>query len=130
MANILAFAETRDSIPRKVALEAITAARMLADATGGGEVHELMMGASGVSEKSKQLGEYGADVVYLVENAALANYNPEVAAATTADRAKQGGYRAIVFSTSAQGRDLAPRVAAKLDAGIVTDVTSFRVDGD
>jgi electron transfer flavoprotein alpha subunit len=130
MANILAFAETRDGIPRKVALEAVTAARMLADATGGGEVHALIMGSAGVSEKAKQLGEYGADVVYVVENDALANYNPEVAAATAADRAKQGGYRAIVFSTSAQGRDLAPRVAAKLDAGIVTDVTSFKIEGD
>jgi electron transfer flavoprotein alpha subunit len=130
MANILAFAETRGGVPRKVALEAITAARMLADASGGGEVHALILGAAGISEKAKQLGEYGADVVYVVEHDALATYSPEVAAATAADRAKQGGYRAVVFSTSAQGRDLAPRVAAKLGAGIVTDVTSFKVEGD
>ena len=125
MANIFAFAETRGGVPRKVAFEAITAARMLADASGGGEVHALLLGAAGISAKARQLGEYGADVVYVVENDALANYSPEVAAATAADRIKSGGYRAAVFSTSAQGRDLAPRVAAKLGAGIVTDVTSF-----
>jgi len=130
MANILAFAETRGGAPRKVALEAVTAARMLADATGGGEVHALILGAAGISEKAKQLGDYGADVVYVVEHEALGNYSPEVAAATAADRAKDGGYRAVVLSTSAQGRDLAPRVAAKLGAGIVTDVTSFKVEGD
>ena len=130
MANILAFAETRAGSPRKVALEAMTAARSLADATGGGEVHALILGSAGIAEKAKQLGGYGADVVYVVEHEALANYSPEVAAATAADRAKQGGYRAVVFSTSAQGRDLAPRVAAKLGAGIVTDVTSFKVEGD
>ena len=130
MANIFAFAESRAGVPRKVALEAITAARMLADSTGGGEVHALLMGAAGIVEKASQLGEYGADVVYVVEHEALGNYNPEACAVTAADRIKTGGYRAAVFSTSAQGRDLAARVAAKLDAGIVTDVTSFKVEGD
>ena len=130
MANIFAFAETRDGVPRKVALESVTAARMLADATGGGEVHAMLLGAPGIAAKAQLLGEYGADVVYVVEHDALANYSPEVAAATAADRVKSGGFRAAVFSTSAQGRDLAPRVAAKLGAGIVTDVTSFKVEGD
>ncbi len=130
MANIFAFAETRGGVPRKVALEAVTAARMLADATGGGEVHAMIVGAPGIAAKAQQLGEHGADVVYVVEHEALANYSPEVAAATAAERVKAGGYRVAVFSTSAQGRDLAPRVAAKLGAGIVTDVTSFRIEAD
>jgi len=68
--------------------------------------------------------------VAVVEHAALNNYNPEVAAATAAERIKSGGYRAAVFSTTAQGRDLAPRVAARLGASIVTDVLSFEVEGD
>ena len=102
MANIFVFAETRSGAPRKVALEAITAARMLADASGGGEVHALLIGAAGVAAKAPQLAEYGADVVYVVEHDALANYSPEVAAATAAERMKSGGYRAAVFSTSAQ----------------------------
>jgi len=130
MANFFAFAETRGGVPRKVALEAVTAARMLADATGGGEVHALLIGPPGVAAKAAQLAQYGADVVCVVEHDALTNYSPEVAAATAAARIKSGGYRAAVFSTSAQGRDLAPRVAAKLGAGIVTDVTAFSVEGD
>ena len=129
MADIFAFAETRGGSPRKVALQAVTAARMLADSTGG-EVHAMVMGAAGISAKARQLGEYGADVVYVIEHESLANYSPEIAAATAAERIKLGGYRAAVFSTSAQGRDLAPRVAAKLGAGIVTDVTSFKIEGD
>jgi electron transfer flavoprotein alpha subunit len=132
MANIFAFAETRGGDLRKVALESVTAARMLAESTGGGgEVHVLLLCPPGAGAKNAaQLGQHGADIVYLVEHAALSNYNPEVAAATAAERIKAGGHRAAIFSTSAQGRDLAPRVAAKLGAGIVTDVTSFRVDGD
>src|SRR6266498_2288578 len=130
MANVFAFAETRSGELRKVALEAVTAARTLAESTGGGEVHALLLGPPGISAKSAQLGEHGADVVYVVEHDALANYSPEVASATAAERVKAGEYRAAFFSTSAQGRDLAPRVAAKLGVGIVTDVTGFSVDGD
>jgi electron transfer flavoprotein alpha subunit len=76
------------------------------------------------------VGQYGADVVVVVEHAGLANYSPEVATATAADRIKSGGYRAAIFSTSAQGRDLAPRVAARLGVSVVTDVLSFEVEGN
>ena len=130
MANVFAFVETRGGEIRKVGLEAVTAARMLADKLGGGEVHALVMGPPGVAAKAPQIGEHGADVVIVVEHGDLANYNPEVATATAADRIKSGGYRAAVFNTSAQGRDLAPRVAARLGVSVVTDVLSFDIDGD
>ena len=130
MANIFAFVETRGTELRKVGLEAVTAARMLADKSGGGEVHALILGPPGIAAKAAQLGKYGADVVITVEHAGLANYSPEVATATAADRIKSGGYRAAIFSTSAQGRDLAPRVAARLGVSAVTDVLSFELEGD
>src|SRR5690349_10407038 len=113
MANIFAFAETRGGELRKAGLETVTAARTLADATGGGEVHAMVAGAS-VQAFAPRLAEHGADLVLAVEHAALAQYNAESLAATIADRIKAGGYRAAIFSASAQGRDLAPRVAAKL----------------
>jgi electron transfer flavoprotein alpha subunit len=130
MANVFAFVESRGSELRKVGLEATTAARMLADASGGGEVHALLLGPPGIAAKAQQVGQYGADVVIVVEHAELSNYNPEVATATAVERIKAGGYRAVVFSTSAQGRDIAPRVAARLGVGLVTDVLSFEVEGE
>ena len=130
MANVFAFVESRGTDVRKVGLEAVTAARMLADKAGGGEVHALLMGPPGIAAKAAQIGQYGADVVLVVEHAGLANYSPEVATATAVDRIKSGAYRAAVFSTSAQGRDLSPRVAARLGVSIVTDVLSFEIDGD
>src|SRR5689334_20651435 len=130
MANVFAFVETRGAEVRKVGLEAVTAARMLADQTGGGEVHALVLGPPGIGAKAAQLGQHGADVVIVVENPALGNYNPEVATATAAERIKSGGYRAAIFSTSAQGRDLAPRVAARLGVSVVTDVLAFEVQGN
>ena len=129
MANIFAFAEARNGELRKVALETVTAARKLADSTGG-EVHALLAGASGIAAKAEQLAQHGADVVMVCEHDAFANYNAEAAAALAADRIKSGGYRAGIFATSAQGRDLAPRVAAKLRVGIVTDVTAVELSGD
>jgi len=130
MAHVFAFVETRGADLRKVGLEAVTAARMLADKSGSGEVHALLLGPPGLSSKAAQIGQYGADVVIVAEHAGLANYSPEVAAATAADRIKSTGYRAAVFSTTAQGRDLAPRVAARLGVGLVTDVLSFEIEGD
>jgi electron transfer flavoprotein alpha subunit len=129
MANILAFAESRNGELRKVALESVTAARVLADATGG-EVHALLLGASGIAAKAEQLGKYGADMVMVCEHDGFAKYNPEAASALAAERIKAGGYRAAIFSTSAEGRDLAPRVAGKLGAGIVTDATQVELTGD
>jgi electron transfer flavoprotein alpha subunit len=130
MANVFAFVETRGTDVRKVGLEAVTAARILAEKSGGGEVHALLLGPPGIAAKAAQVGQYGADAVIVVEHAGLANYSPEVATATAADRIKSGGYRAAVFSTSAQGRDLAPRVAARLGVSVVTDVLSFEIEGD
>ena len=129
MANIFAFAEARNGNVRKVALETVTAARALADSTGG-EVHALLVGEPGIAATSEQLGQHGADVVMVCQHPSFAHYNPEATAALAADRVKSSGYRAAIFSTSAQGRDLAPRVAAKLGVSLVTDVTGMELTGD
>ena len=130
MSNILVYAETRGGDLRKVALEAVTAARALADATGGGEVHALLCGPAGVGARAESLGKYGADVAIVVEHPGFERFAREAVSATLADRAKSGGYRAVVLGFSAQGRDLGPRVAAKLDAPIASDVIAFEAAGD
>jgi electron transfer flavoprotein alpha subunit len=130
MATTFAFAESRDGNLRKVAFEAVTAARSAADASGGGEVHALLLGAPGIAAKAEGLGRYGADVVAVVEHEGLARYNPEAFAATAAGRLRGGSYRAGFFPASAQGRDLAPRVAAALGVSLASDVTDFELQGD
>ena len=125
MSNVLVFAETRANALRKLAIETVSAARALADSTGDGEVHALVAGTSGIGSVAEQLGQYGADVVVVVEHPAFANFDREAVAATVAARAKSGSYRAVLLGFSAQGRDIGPRVAAKLDAPIVTDVVEI-----
>ncbi|MEX2153197.1 MAG: electron transfer flavoprotein subunit alpha/FixB family protein [Gemmatimonadaceae bacterium] len=129
MADILVFAESRGTELRKVALEAVTAGRALVDALGGGEVHALLVGPAGVGAKAEQLGQHGADLVLVCEHAGFARYAREATAATVAERTKSG-YRTVLIPFSAQGRDLAPRVAARLDAPIASDVIAFTASGD
>jgi electron transfer flavoprotein alpha subunit len=126
MPNILVVAESRAGEVRKVAFEALTLAKQLA---AGGEVHALLAGGSGIGGKAATLAEYGAATVFVTEHAALAEYNAEAVASLVAERAK-GGYRAVIFSASAQGKDLAPRVAAKLGVPLAADCLSVSLDGD
>ena len=125
MSNILVFAETRGGELRRVAFEAVTAGRAAAAETGGA-VHVVVAGAAGTAALAPRLAAHGADVVLVIEHAAFAHYNPEVLAATLAARARSG-YRAVFLSASAQGKDLAPRVAAALGVPLASDVTEFAI---
>jgi electron transfer flavoprotein alpha subunit len=130
MANVLVIAELRAGDLRKVALEATTAGRQLAALSGGGAVHVLLAGPVGVAAKADALAQHGADEVLVLEHDGFGQYNPEALAATTAQLLSGGTYRYGVCSATAQGRDLSPRVAAKLGIGLVADVTGFAVEGE
>ena len=125
--NVIAFAESRGGDLRRAALEAVTAARVIADASGG-EVHAVLFGASGIGTHAAKLGAHGADKVLVVEHAGFTHYNPEAVAATVAARMGTG-YRAFVCTASATGKDLAPRVAAKLKVPVASDLSGFEVKG-
>jgi electron transfer flavoprotein alpha subunit len=127
--NVFAFAETRGGELRRAGLEAVTAARAVADSTGG-QVHAMLAGSVGIAAHAAKLAAAGADVVLVLEHAGFANYNPEAIAATVGARLTSGAYRAAIFIASAQGRDLAPRVAAKCQLPIASDVTEFAVGAD
>lgn len=127
MPTILAFAEARAGQLRKVALEAVTAARQLA---GDAQVHALLVGEPGIGAQAGALGAHGADVVHVAEHAAFARHNPEAVAALLAAARQATGARVVVLPASAHGKDLAPRVAAKLRVGLAADLTSVAWDGD
>ncbi len=127
MSHVLAVLEQRDGALRKVSHEVVTGARRLADALGG-EVHALVLGAGAV-QGTDASGRYGADKVITGTNAGFGQYAPEGYARAVAERAKAGGYGAVMFAASAQGKDLAPRVAAQLGVSLAADVTDVAVDG-
>ncbi|HEU5260819.1 MAG TPA: electron transfer flavoprotein subunit alpha/FixB family protein [Gemmatimonadales bacterium] len=126
MTNVLAVLEQRDGVLRKVSHEVVTGARRLADALGG--TVEALALAGGAVKGADRLGGFGADLVITLTNSAFAMYAPEGYSQVLADRAKGGGYAAVVFAASAMGRDLAPRVAARLDVPLAQDVTDVAVE--
>ena len=125
MSAVLAVLEQRDGALRKVSYEVVTAARRLADALEGG-VDALVLGAGAVTG-SDQLGRFGADAVITAMHPAFGRYAPEGYAQLIAARARSGGYDAVVLAATATGRDLAPRVAAKLGVPLAADVTDVAV---
>ncbi|MGQ0538418.1 MAG: electron transfer flavoprotein subunit alpha/FixB family protein [Gemmatimonadaceae bacterium] len=126
MPNVLLYAEERGPALRKVAYETVSAARRAADALGG-EVHAVLAGPPGIAEHASTLGDFGADLVFVTEHAALTHYNPDALAPLLAQRSRQG-YGLVILAASARGRDLAPRVAARSGAAILSDVTAFSID--
>ena len=105
MSHVLAVLEQRDGALRKVSFETVTGARRLADALGG-EVHALVIGAGPVGG-TDAVGRFGADTVVTATGSGFARYAPEGCAAVVADRARSGGYGAVVVAATATGKDLA-----------------------
>lgn len=128
MANVLAFVEQKDGQFGTAAREAVGVAATLAEALGG-SAHALALGGPGTSAGAASLGTAGAEVVAVGEHDALADYNPEGYVDVVAARVRDGGYGAVVFSATGLGKDLAPRVAAKLDVPLATDVTAVDAAG-
>ena len=127
MTTVLAVCEQRDGALRKVSSEVVTGARRIADALGA-EVEALVLSA-GPASGADQLGGFGADRVVTLTADGFGTYAPEGYAKAVADRAHGMGAAVVVCAASAQGKDLAPRIAAKLGTGLAADVTDVMVEG-
>ncbi len=126
MSHVLAVLEQRYGVVRKVSHEVVTGARRLADALGG-NVEALVL-AAGAVQGTDRLGAFGADTVRTLTNAGFGMYAPEGYTRVIAERAQAGQYGAVVFAASAAGKDLAPRVAARLGRPLAQDVTDVGVE--
>lgn len=126
MARILAILEVRGGALRKGAAELLAAARHLADQSGG-SVDALVCSTGGVNGV-ESLGACGADRVLTTAHPEFGHYHPDGITATVASIA--GDYRALVVSATATGKDLAPRIAARLGAACAMDVTAVETEGD
>jgi electron transfer flavoprotein alpha subunit len=119
-------AETLSDALRPVTLELLGKALELA-AKYGGEVGALLMG-SGVDQHVATLAIHGADVVYLAEDRRLAPYSTDVYTALLARTIQEHKPGAVLLGSTAIGRDLAPRVAARLGLGLTGDCVDLEVN--
>ncbi|MCX6132686.1 MAG: electron transfer flavoprotein subunit alpha/FixB family protein [Ignavibacteriales bacterium] len=125
--KILVFAEQRENKFKKPAFEAVRTARTLADQLSG-EVVALVIGGS-VQSIAPMLGGYGAHKVIAAEDPRLAHYASSAYAKLVADAARAEQADVVVLPATAMGKDLAPRVAVKLDAGLASDCTALSIEG-
>jgi electron transfer flavoprotein alpha subunit len=123
MANTLVVAELHEGHVRKSTHSAIAFAKQV-----GGTFSILVLG-SAAKAASAELTGFGAAKVLACEDASLANYVCEKFAPTVAAVAKSGGFDTVVVTASSYGKDLAPRVAAKIGAGYAPDINQVKVDG-
>jgi electron transfer flavoprotein alpha subunit len=125
---IAVVAETKEGLVRKATLEALAEARRLAGEAGGGKVAAVLIGAAGAGEAAR-LGQQGADRVVQVEGSALGAYAPEAYAEAVKSAVASLEPDLLFFSATAQGKDLAPRVAARLRVGLAADCVGFAWEG-
>lgn len=125
--RVLAIAEQRDGTLRKVSAEVLTAAREVAGKVGA-QVEAVLLGPAGVAAQAGELARFGAGVVHVAEHEAFGHYSPDGFARTIATLASADDIFALLFPASSMGRDLAPRVAVRLDVPLATDATALDVD--
>ncbi|MDQ6421315.1 electron transfer flavoprotein subunit alpha/FixB family protein [Paenibacillus sp. LHD-117] len=121
--TILIYAERRDGALRRVALEALGAARLLAGEDGA--VHAVIACSGGAAEDADALIARGADVVHIADDPVLLSYAPETYAAVLGAAMATVQPDALLLGHTAAGRELAPRVAAARGAGHIADVIAI-----
>ena len=122
MPGVLVFTESKDGKLKKASREALTIGRKLAEAAGGD-----LVAFSTDAAAAEEAGRYGAKRLYV---ASLSTYSTEAFTAAVAQVANDVQPAALLLAASSNGRDLAPRLGARLDSGVASDVDRLEwVDG-
>ncbi len=124
--GIWVLAERSDGSLRKVTFEILSEARKIADKIGE-ELCAVILGEQ-LEPLADKCGHYGADKVYLVENAALKDYTTEGYTKALADLVKEHQPSILLGGATATGKDLFPRVATRLETGLAVDCTDIGLD--
>lgn len=127
MQHVIVFVEHKSGQTRKVTYELASQARKIADALGG-KAHAVVLG-SGAASVAEQLQKYPLDVIHVTEDADVDKYLLDPAVDYLEAVAKKTGPALILLPNTMLGRDVAGRIAARLDAGMNSDVTEIRTEG-
>ena len=127
MQHVITFVEHKGGQTRKVTFELATEARKLADALGG-KAHAVVVGA-GAQALAETLKGYPLDVIHVNEDPDVDRYLLDPAIDYLETVAKSVGPAVILIPNTLQGRDIAGRIAARLGAGLTSDVTGIALEG-
>jgi electron transfer flavoprotein alpha subunit len=123
MSEILVLVEHTDGDVKKVTLELLTKAREL------GTPSAVFIGA-GFEKAKDKLGEYGAAKVYVADAAELTGYVVAPKAELLAELVADASPAAVLVAATAEGKEIAGRLAIKTGSGILTDAVDLKLDGD
>jgi electron transfer flavoprotein alpha subunit len=128
MTKILTYIEQRNGEIKRASLEALSFSKKIANDLNG-EVIAVSIGKS-IKEVDK-LKKFGASKFYFLKSDELNYYSPSAFSKLLSDFAIEINADILIFSNTALGKDLSPRVAAKLNAGIGVDCVNVNiVDGE
>src|SRR5438093_6695326 len=122
MGNVLVVAEHLHGKLPKTTLVSVAAGKQ-ATSLAGGKCIAAVLG-QGIDALANELAEYGVDVV-AVDGAPFAHYLADAYTAAIAEIARQKGVEMVIAAATAVGKDLLPRVAARLGAGMASEVTAI-----
>jgi electron transfer flavoprotein alpha subunit len=125
--SILAFAEQHNGIYKKSSFEVVSQARKLADQINSEVIAVVIGNQSG--EIAADLVKYGANKIYAADQQELKDYSTEAYTQMITEIAVKHHSKFILIPATAMGKDLAPRVAARLKAGLASDVTGLNPEG-
>ncbi|MGD6795606.1 electron transfer flavoprotein subunit alpha/FixB family protein [Metabacillus indicus] len=123
--KVLVLGEVRDQSLRNVSFEAIAAGKTISE---GGEVTAVLLGES-VASLAQEMIHYGADRVITVEDAKLKTYTPDGYSQALLAVIEQEKPEGLIFGHTALGKDLSPKIAAKIGSGLISDATDLEVTG-
>jgi electron transfer flavoprotein alpha subunit len=126
MAKLLVLGEIRDNSIRNVSFEAIAAAKT---ASNGGEVVGVILGSS-VEHLAGGMFAAGADKVVVVEHSNLGEYTSDGYSQALLKVLEDESAEGIFFGHTAIGKDLAPKLAARKESGLLSDVIAVDYAGD
>lgn len=127
MKKIIAFVETRDNKIKSSGFEAASTAVRLGKELNC-DAEAVVIG--GKTEGIDELGKYGIKKVLLAENDRLAKYSTTAYAKILADVCRNRNAECIIISATSMGKDLGPRTAAKLEAGLAADCIDLKIEND
>lgn len=124
--GIWIFIEHSNGKIRKVSLEVLSQGRKIADQTGESLV--AVIAGEGIGGFAKEVAEYGADQVYLLDSPQLAQYTTGAYTSALNKLIREQEPLAFLMGHTGLGKDLAPRLAQRLGVGLASDILDIEVD--
>lgn len=124
--GVWVFAEQRGGELNQTVFELLGEGKKLADKLGE-KLTALLIG-NGVDALTCELGAYGADCVIVADDPLLEDYNTEAYAKVVCDLVRERRPEIMLIGATSLGRDLAPRISARLYTGLTADCTALEID--